>query len=376
MTPAWGIYVHIPWCRVQCPYCAFHVVSDGTEPPADLFVECALQEIERRRADYPGSAATLYLGGGTPSRLPSSAITRLIAAAPLGKDAEITVEANPEDVTERWCEDIIDAGVTRVSLGVQSLQTHVSRRLGRGHTSRVAQTAIQRIRHAPLTSWSVDLIFGVPGQSLEDLERDLDALLMFEPPHLSAYGLTIEPGTRFANAVRRKRMTPVEDDDWRAQYDRLVSALQSAGLERYEVSNFARPGHESRHNRSHWQDTPYMGVGPSAHGLRPDGARYINEANTTRYLQQRGPTETIEFPSVWQAAVDYLTSSIRTREGVDLDYLSRRHGHAPHAAVLDALIQQQWIMRDPQRLWLTDQGVPLADAIASRLVDNLAPQKG
>jgi coproporphyrinogen III oxidase-like Fe-S oxidoreductase len=119
-----------------------------------------------------------------------------------------------------------------------------------------------------------------------------------------------------------------------------------------------------------------MGVGPSAHGLRPDGARYINEANTTRYLQQRGPTETIEFPSVWQAAVDYLTSSIRTREGVDLDYLSRRHGHAPHAAVLDALIQQQWIMRDPQRLWLTDQGVPLADAIASRLVDNLAPQKG
>ena len=376
MTDKWGIYIHIPWCRVQCPYCAFHVVSDNSEPPTDSFVESALGEIEKRREDYPGLASTLYLGGGTPSRLPSSAITRLIAGSPLTENVEITVEANPEDVTEAWCEDIVAAGATRVSLGVQSLQTHVSRRLGRGHTSRVAQIAIQRIRQAELSSWSVDLIFGVPGQSLEDLERDLDELLMFEPPHLSVYGLTIEPGTSFANAVRQKRMTPVEDDAWRVQYDHLVATLQLAHLERYEVSNFARSGHESRHNSAYWQDTPYMGVGPSAHGLRPDGARYVNEANTTLYLQRGGPSETIEFPSAWQAAVDYLTSAIRTREGVDLGYLNRRYGHVPSAAVLDVLTQQQWVTRDPQRLCLTDQAVPLADAIASRLVDNLAPQKG
>jgi len=126
MTPTWGIYIHIPWCRVHCPYCAFHVVSDPTDPPADAFVECALREIERRRRDYPGSARTLYLGGGTPSRLPPSAIARLVAAAPLDKDAEITVEANPEDVTESWCEDIVNAGVTRVSLGSR-VSRHTSR---------------------------------------------------------------------------------------------------------------------------------------------------------------------------------------------------------------------------------------------------------
>lgn len=374
MTAGWGLYVHIPWCRAHCPYCGFHVVTDPATPPAARFVDCAIEEIVSRRGAYPGLASTLYLGGGTPSRLPLEDLGRLIAAAPTGPNAEITIEANPEDIDEGWCTGIANHGVTRISVGVQSLQKHVSRRLGRAHTSRIARTALDRVRQAPLTSWSVDLIFGVPGQSLEDLERDLRDILAFDPPHVSAYGLTIEPGTRFEQAVRRKRMTPIEDDLWRSQYDLLVTTLEEAGIERYEVSNFARAGHESRHNQAYWQDVPYMGIGPSAHGLQPDGTRYLNQPDTPSYLTRGGPEEETERPSPWQAAVDYLASAIRTREGVDLTYLAQRHGHACDPNTLSALIEQGWVNRDPSRLRLTSKGLPIADAIAARLVDRLTAQ--
>lgn len=373
MTRGWGLYVHIPWCRAHCPYCGFHVVTDPV-PPSQRFTDCAIQEIASRRGDYPGLASTLYLGGGTPSRLPLEALGKLIDAAPLAHDAEVTLEANPEDLDEHWCDAIVERGATRISLGVQSLQTHVSRRLGRAHTSRVARTALAHVQQAPLASWSVDLIFGVPGQSLEDLKRDLQDILEFEPPHVSLYGLTIEPGTRFEQAVRRKRMTPIEDDVWRTQYDLLVATLGEAGLERYEVSNFARPGHESRHNQAYWQDVPYMGIGPSAHGLKPDGVRYLNQPDTPGYLTRGGPTEETERPSRWQAAVDYLASAIRTREGADLVHLSQRHRHACDPSTILALTEQGWVNHNASRVRLTSEGFPMADAIAARLVDRLTPQ--
>ncbi|MCA9573431.1 MAG: coproporphyrinogen III oxidase family protein, partial [Myxococcales bacterium] len=220
---------------------------------------------------FTGDPATLYIGGGTPSRLSADTLLGLVetVGAP-----DVTVEANPEDLEPEWLEALVAGGVSRVSLGVQSTVPRFARRLGRAHVP--AGPAIERLRGSGLDSWSVDLIFGLPGQTLADLVADLEALLAHEPPHVSLYGLTIEPGTGFARLEARGREMEPDADVWRSMYDHLVERLEAAGLHRYEVSNFARNGHRSAHNALYWQGAPYLAVGPGAHGFAPDGRRWVN----------------------------------------------------------------------------------------------------
>jgi oxygen-independent coproporphyrinogen-3 oxidase len=360
----WGVYAHVPWCRGRCPYCAFDIVPRET-PDAARWTAGVLADLARWRPAFPGRPTTLYIGGGTPSRLPAEALATLVRAV----DApHTTVEANPEDLTDAWLDALVAAGVTRISLGVQSTVPRFARTLGRAHVA--PGPAIERVRDRPLDSWSVDLIFGVPGQTLADLEADLEALLAWEPPHVALYGLTIEPGTAYARLAARGRTMEVDDDVWRAMYDHLVARLEAAGLSRYEVSNFARPGHRSAHNALYWTGRPYLAVGPGAHGLAPDGRRWTN-ASWTAWRDGAAPD--VEQPSPEQAALDALVSGLRGAEGIDVAALG---SYRVDPVVVHRLQEARLLTRDPTRLTLTHAGFPMADAVTRALADALRPATG
>ncbi len=370
MTAPYGIYVHVPWCRGICPYCGFFV-RRADDAPYAAYVDAVLREHARRLPTFGAQPHTLYLGGGTPSRLPLAELQRLVANLP--DVSHITVEANPEDIDRVWLSGILDVGVSRVSLGVQTTDTALARRLGRGHTAQVAHRAMAMVADSGLASWSADLIFGVPDQTLQQLDADLTALLDAGAPHISLYGLTIEPGTPFERATVAGRLTPLPDDLWRQMYEHLVSRLRAAGLHRYEVSNFARPGHQSAHNRLYWTDAPYMGLGPSAHGYDPTGARYENVRDVDAYLAQADPTGTSETPTGEQRAVDMLISMMRVPDGVPIGLLARRTGFVVRPSVVAALQEAGLLERTDGVLALSDSGFPVSDGVIARLATALIP---
>lgn len=376
MTAPWGLYVHVPTCRIRCPYCAFHVVPDRGFP-AERYVDAVLAERQARRDVFPGTPTTLYLGGGTPSRLPAAALSRLLAGLDATAVPDVTCEANPEDVDEAWLDAALAAGVTRVSLGVQTWHDGHARRLGRARTPDAARLATARladaVAHGRLRSWSVDLMFGLHDQTLAQLDADLDEVLACGAPHVSLYGLTVEDDTGYARAAARGTLTPAEDDTWRDMYGRIVSRLRGAGIERYEVSNFARTGHQARHNRGYWEARPYLGLGPSAHGLDPDGTRHANVADTDAWLASPAGVRTSESPTPRERAVDLLVSSLRGVPGVSLHDLAADTGHAPTPAARARLVAAGVLTESDGRMTLTDDGFYVTDAVVRTLVDALTP---
>lgn len=376
MSTPWGLYVHVPWCRIRCPYCPFVVVPDRDTTDRDAFVDRVLALRARRARDFAGAPRTVYLGGGTPSRLPVDGLRRLLDGLVGPDTVEVTVEANPEDVDAAWLNAVQASGVTRLSLGVQTLDPRHARRLGRAHTPADARRALSLVRDAGLASWSVDLMFGLPDQTVDDVVRDVDALLAAGPPHVSLYGLTIEPGTPFARAAADGRLGEADEDLWSAQLDAIVAALHTAGLRRYEVSNAARPGHEAVHNRGYWQGLPYLGIGPGAHSLAPDARRWTEEADLDRWMRADDPRTGVERPSPWQAAADALVSGCRAIDGVDLAALARDTGMCPREDAVQALISGGVLRRDGDRIAPTDEGFSVADGLSRRLVDALRPVEG
>lgn len=370
---AHGVYVHVPWCRVRCPYCAFYVVPEGESEPFAAFVDRVLAEREAWREAFPDPGVSVFLGGGTPSRLPMPELRRLIAGLDVAPGAEIGLEANPEDVEPAWLDAALEAGVTRVSVGVQSLQEGPARRLGRGHTLEQARRAVSLLARSPLRSWSMDLIFAVPGQDLEALDRDLDAVLDSGAPHVSLYGLTFEPDTPFERLRQRGRMRPVSDELWRRMYDRVVERLGQGGLHRYEVSNFARRGHRSVHNSGYWEGRPYLGLGPSAHGFAWDGRRWVNARDLSRWLAGEAPE--IEHPTDEEAAADLLLAGMRRVEGVDLRALAERTGHTVDEREQGLLARQGLLQVHDRQLALTHDGFPVADHVCLRLIEGLRPAR-
>lgn len=369
----WGIYVHVPWCRRRCPYCSFYVEVDRG-PDHAAYTDAVLREMDLRRRDFDalGRPSTLAFGGGTPSRLPPRHLARILAHAGLADDAEVSLEANPEDLDPASIEALRDAGITRLSIGLQTFNGRFTRLLNRASSQEQTRDVLGRIDDAGFSSWSVDLIFALPGQSLEDLDLDLDALAELAPPHVALYGLTFEPGTPFERARDRGQLLPTDDALWREMLDRIHLRLSTEiGLHPYEISNYARPGHESRHNRLYWTDRPYLGLGPSAHGYAPDGSRWQNLADVNRYAQLADPTEHAERPDAWQLATDLLVSGLRGREGLSLQRLQRRSGLRPSEGMLIGLIRGGLVRRDGERLRLTTAGMAVADGVAERLSRSL-----
>jgi oxygen-independent coproporphyrinogen III oxidase len=375
VSERFGAYVHVPWCRARCPYCAFAVVPERAAPDWGPFVDRILWERDHRRSQFPGRPATLFFGGGTPSRLPPAAFARLVEGLAPTEGAEISAEVNPEDASDAWLAGVTDAGVNRVSLGVQSFVPHVARWLGRGHTQRRAEAALDSVRRAGLRSFSVDLIFAVPGQALADLDVDLASIVAAEVPHVSLYGLTFEPGTRHGARKASGKTAEVDQDGWRAMYDHLVERLSAAGLHRYEVSNFARTGHRSEHNSLYWTDAPYLGLGPSAHGYLSDGTRYANHASLDTWLGAE-PTAFSELPSPDARYTDLLVSGLRAAEGVDLRRLRERTRLQPEPGVVQALVAAGLVTEQEERLSLTADGFPLCDGIVERLAAHPQPASG
>ena len=364
----WGLYVHLPWCRYRCPYCAF-VVDARKDPPHEAYENALLREWELRRPLFVGPPASLYFGGGTPSRSPLSTFEALIQAIQPHSGAEITAEANPEDLNPQLLSDWRRVGITRVSLGVQSFFPEVGAKLGRRRGSRVAREAVERTREAGFRSFSIDLIFGGPGQSEADWEAELGLVEELGVPHVSLYGLTQEEGTAFGRLG--ERLDRAEDERWRWMYEHAVQRLAALGIHRYEVSNFARFGHESVHNQHYWRPNPWLGLGVGAHSWWPDHRRAQNRADIEGYLQAADPVEAAERADHPLAAWDYLWSMLRHRDGID----RRRYWELTGRTLQVPASLKDFLEQTPERVLLRDAGYPVADAVARRLYDALPSMK-
>ncbi len=370
-----GIYVHVPWCRVHCPYCAFDV-RIARAPAWKDWLGGVLRDHAAFADAVEGPAETVYLGGGTPSLVPIDVLEALLAALPRAPGAELTLEVDPGTLDADGLLARLALGIDRLSVGVQSFHPAHARRLGRGHGPRHARALLAEVVDLPLRSWSLDLMFALPGQTLAELDADIDELLDWAPPHVSLYGLTYEPGTPFDRLRQRGRLVEAAPELWRAMYDRIVDRLQAGGWERYEVSNFARPGHRSRHNEATWRGRHYLGCGPGAHGYLPPGPRApwgrrtINATGVEPWLHQPGPE--VEVLDARTAALDLLLSTLRHTDGVPLAELARL-GLSLSERALTPLIEGRLITLSPTDVRLTPQGFAVADGITAALADGLEP---
>jgi putative oxygen-independent coproporphyrinogen III oxidase len=337
-----SLYVHIPYCISKCPYCDFnsHVVPDI---PETSYTEALTQELNHYACMdhwHGRSVQTIFFGGGTPSTFQPASIARILESAgelfPIDSTCEITLEANPGTVE---CENFSGYrayGVNRISVGVQSFQPHLLKFLGRVHSADEAVQALQVIGDAGFENFSLDLIYANPGQTLRDLENDLETALNFQSPHLSAYNLTIEEGTPFHHEYRSGRIGLLSEEEEIAMAELIERRLNDAGLQRYEISNYARPGFHSRHNVNYWQSGDYLGIGAGAHSHKRVagdgiyGRRWWNEKNPARYMnriKESGQAVTdAEENDITRAAGEYMFSGLRLTEGVSLKAFSARFG--------------------------------------------------
>ena len=363
-APPFGVYVHVPFCTRRCDYCAFATWADRAHLVPDYVAACR-REIDRGTASGLPPASSVFFGGGTPSLLTPAQIARILGAVPRQPDAEVTIECNPETVDTRKLCGYRDAGVTRLSFGVQSMVPHVLRALGREHQVAAVQQAVSAAASAGFGgAYSVDLIFGAAGETTEDWVATVAAVLALDPgpTHVSAYGLTVEPGTPLA----RDRARHPDPDDQAEKYELADDLLAAAGLSWYEISNWARPGAECRHNQLYWAQGEYRGDGCAAHShaVTPVGARrWWNVRTPERYIRL---VEAGESP---EAAGEDLDAATRQFEGLELA-LRTRHGVAASALpgwgedpVLAPLVQPG----STGRLVLTRQGRLLANEVALRL---------
>jgi oxygen-independent coproporphyrinogen-3 oxidase len=279
-----GVYVHIPFCATRCDYCDFATWTDRAHL-IDEYVDACVAQVERtyEAPGAPPPATSIFFGGGTPSLIPPTHLVRILAAIPRTADAEVTVECNPDTVTPELLDTYRSGGVNRLSIGVQSMVPHVLQRLGRTHAPANVELAVHGARSAGFTSLNLDLIYGTPGESLADWQRTLDGTLALEPEHVSAYALTVEPGSPLGRDVMNGVRAAPDDDDQAEKYAMADETLRATGLEWYEISNWARPGHECRHNLLYWAQGDYLPVGAAAHGHR-DGRRSWNLRTPERYI--------------------------------------------------------------------------------------------
>lgn len=382
-TPV-SLYFHIPFCKVKCIYCDFYSVVNRDEQ-IPRFLQMLLREFRDSRPllERYDVSETVYLGGGTPSMLSGAQLNRLLngirEVLPLAPDAEITLEANPGEVDLPRLRDYRQAGVNRVSFGLQSFDDSQLELLGRLHRSGQNVPAVTMAREAGFENVSVDLLFHLPGQSLEDFRTDLEQIVALDAEHISIYSLTIERNTPLFQYVQdgRIRMTP--DDLDAGMYLLLCEEMEAAGYEHYEVSNFSKPGYHSRHNSNYWNGRHYLGYGPSAHSY--DGRhRWWNVRDLSKYLNRmQGSSSPIEKKESLDKVTlqhEYLLTRLRTSAGIDRKDWHRTFGEPFPDNLADYLSeltgrQPQWVDRTPKGWRLTRQGWLFNDSIIQECADRL-----
>jgi oxygen-independent coproporphyrinogen III oxidase len=366
-----GIYLHIPFCGSKCGYCDFYSILERS---GDIrsFRFLLLKEMEAAAAGRPlggGPADTVFFGGGTPSLLAASEVGSLIEAVRsvfgLTGAAEVTLEANPGTLTPEKLSGYREAGVNRMSLGVQSFSDAELRLLGRSHTAADSISAIRMSREAGFANVGLDLLFGVPGQDAGSLRRSLDTALSLDPDHVSVYGLTVHEDTPFGERVRSGAVRMPSDEESADLFLLTSSVLTVAGFEHYEISNFAKPGMRCAHNEGYWTHAPYLGFGPSAHSF-DGGVRRWNVSDLGEYSERirsgSSPEAGREIIDGEKRRIEAVGLGLRRSEGVDLELCRPRPG------AVEGWVRAGLAVREAGRLRLTARGFLLADEIAAELV--------
>lgn len=372
-----GIYIHIPFCKQACSYCDFFFST--SRQYIEPFVSALVKEIKSSR-NTPFAATpveTLYLGGGTPSLLNAKQLDAIFEAvhSTFATDLkEVTIEVNPDDITPDYLNMLLGFGINRVSMGVQSFDEKLLRFMNRAHNQHEAKQALNAIHETGFPSFTADLIYGNPGQSLNMLEADLQQLLEFSPPHISAYSLTVEPRTRLGKQVSLGRIKPPEDEEVANHLDLVRETLGGRGMVQYEVSNYALPGKEAVHNANYWEHKDYLGFGPSAHSFywtsRNSAVRRKNAADLNKYIREAGEgeslTEESEQLDLPRLAEERLIIGLRTRKGISFQELQSHYRYKMNAA------QEEWrdfqidagtVVPDGARLAFTEEGLKISDLL-------------
>nr|WP_211371423.1 radical SAM family heme chaperone HemW [Altericroceibacterium indicum] len=373
-----AIYIHWPFCLAKCPYCDF---NSHVRESVDIGLwERSLLADMRYEAELAGGEKlhSIFFGGGTPSLMPPALVARLLEEAEqlwgFAPGLEITLEANPSSVEAANFTSLANAGINRLSLGIQSLDDQVLRFLGRLHDAREGLAALD-IAQKQFRRVSFDLIYARPGQTADIWEKELAQALSFGTEHLSLYQLTIEPGTRFATDVRQSKFTPLDDDPAADLFTLTREMTAAAGLPAYEISNHAKPGEESRHNLTYWRYQDYCGIGPGAHGRRGNKAtqRHRKPENWLSAVERNSHgTQTESDLTAPEQASEALLMGLRLAEGVDLKALSKRFGIAQENLIIASrkilYSELGFVRMEGERLIVTDKGMPVLDALLGELV--------
>jgi oxygen-independent coproporphyrinogen III oxidase len=371
-----GIYVHIPFCKKLCFYCDFyHVVS---EKDSSSFIDALLIETAQRR-DYLKNevVTTIYFGGGTPSVFSIPEISRILSQIKktftISDDCETTIELNPDDVTPAYLNSLRATGVNRVSLGIQSWRDHDLKMLNRRHDAAQAAEALKNTLAAGFSNVTIDLIYGIPGMTMENWESNLDYSFTFDIKHLSAYHLTIEPGTVFGKMLQKGDIAEIDENDSAAQFNTLIEKAEKAGFIQYEISNFGKPGFFSLHNSNYWKQVNYLGLGPSAHSFNGysrqwnvrDLKGYIKAVNQGKAFFE---SEDLDIKSRFN---EYIMTSLRTMWGINLDYVEKvfeKEGY-DYVVNLSGKYRNYGLMKlEKNSLVLTNQGKLISDNIISEFM--------
>lgn len=358
-----GLYFHIPFCLQKCRYCDFYSVPREAIPFA--FVQAIEKEIALRASLLSReSIRTLFFGGGTPSLLPPEWIERICNQVhryySLEKELEITLEYNPKTGNAKWMKAYFQLAINRVSLGVQSFCDGSLCVLGRLHTAKEAIKTFHMLRDAGFTNINLDLIFGIPNETVNNFKKTIETALSLSPEHISLYALTLHSDTPLVRKIKEEKWILPEEETVCAMYEWAVSELKDAGYEHYEISNFARPGFRCQHNESYWNGTAYLGFGPSAHSF-VGCQRFWNFSNFKKYIEalEKGqlPPGEEECLTPEQQRLEALALGLRKKEGVPLDWIRTKETQ------LKALLQDGLAIVSGKRLTLTTKGFLLADAV-------------
>jgi oxygen-independent coproporphyrinogen III oxidase len=381
---SFSLYIHIPWCQSKCPYCDFNSHAAAVWPE-DEYVRALIAEMGRRSAEPAwngNSLRTIFFGGGTPSLFDPRSIARLIESAHslfgIEAEAEITLEGNPGTVDFTKLAGMRAAGVNRISFGAQSFNPAILKFLGRIHSANETREAARAAHRAGFERLNLDLIFAVPGQTVADLRNDIAEAIALGPDHISAYNLTFEEGTAFFTEMKRGRITPLPNDDQAGMYGLVRDELPRRGFPIYEISNYAQPGHEARHNLTYWRGQSYLGIGAGAHSFAREGAsgrRWWNERMPARYsaaaiaggIAEAG-SETVDAAT---AAGEFVFLNLRLRDGFALSDFAARFGvsfDARFGEQAASLFDAELLLREDGRIRLSDRGLELADSVFAEFV--------
>ena len=396
-----GLYIHVPFCESRCIYCGFY--STTSLKLRDAYVDALCGEMQLRptsaELDADERINTVYLGGGTPSQLSGEQLARLFDAIGDyigGWDAteqhaaentdmeiskrrkmEITMECNPDDVTEDFCETLRQLPVNRISMGAQTFSDERLHFLRRRRTANEVRQAVDRLRRIGIDNISIDLMFGFPDETIDQWQSEIDEAVSLGVEHISAYSLMYEEGTALYRMLEAGKVSEIDEETSRKMYDTLIQRLTQAGYEHYEISNFARPGYRSRHNSSYWHETPYIGLGAAAHSYHRANERYErswNTANLAAYIDSIGrgvrpyESEKLDLQTRYN---DLITTALRTSDGIDIEQVGKEYGEVYKRQLLaDAQthISRGVVKVNGNRLSLTHKGLYISDDVMSDFI--------